>query len=629
MDFEVLCNEKTGGIQSIKLYGDELLDTDNPSPGEFYVNDIPLELRRVPFNGEGLTEGNDNDVLQKGERFVNQFSAWSLVLNRLMGGRPYMKYNCFGINYWIRREEANITCPVPGPGGPVVEAPLYADSLSLLNVNWKFWGEDTRMIFPSTHSMGPEDEFGHCGYEHDTPKICKSFLQNVYRRVYPGNMVIHGGLFYNVKTGEWLALTCRRPHISYILNIENAGLGVSYDFKLHTEIKMGELIRMPEIKIYYGKTKDEMNSWLADYVTFYYEEPPEWVFKTAWTQGLAWTNKPTWVEQADEWEKDLDRGLYNGISYSLVTSRPISSGTTPLNYMPDPNHGTIQEFIDMCHRIRDRGVPFTIWMSHTGLAPGYHEIDDDWFIRGADGKLNASWGCKNNGMMTINPGHPGYIEYTKKWITFYIKECGAKGIFMDCLGWSFPPDYKKRDFMRYPSDTNIMAVKFINEIYAHIKSCDPEAILLGEGTTLDAPINILSVHTNSRKASDGMGPRDFLLSLNKHSKKTIVVDQSPFYTVSSGMCVLPNEKKLDKHNKFMVELLKEKGKKKAFTHMTGDLSIMEDILILPYIDCKPLSFTLSGVSELKEVITGKCIKSDGGGDFCNVEFGIYKIINIC
>ncbi|MEI9999087.1 MAG: hypothetical protein WDO13_07905 [Verrucomicrobiota bacterium] len=248
---------------------------------------------------------------------------------------------------------------------------------------------------------------------------------------------------------------------------------MSYDYKLHTPFPLGASQQMPEIKFHFGQTHAEMMSWLADYATFYYEEPPEWTFKTVWGHGLAWTNQPTWTDQADFWDEQLEKGICNGIGYSLVTNRPVLSGTTPLGYEPDPNHGSRDEFKAMCHRMADKGVPILIWMSHTGLQPGGVEIDDDWFIRGIDGRVTASWGSIDGGMAACNPGHPGYIEYTKRWIRFYLRECRCKGIFFDCLGWTFPCDFRPRDFMRYPGDTNRMAIKFIEEIYACIKECDP------------------------------------------------------------------------------------------------------------------------------------------------------------
>jgi hypothetical protein len=78
--------------------------------------------------------------------------------NSASGGRDGLPFNCAGINHLIRREQADMT-DLPCPGGPVNEAPLHVDSFGLLGWDWKFWGDKTRMIFPSSRSQGPCDEF--------------------------------------------------------------------------------------------------------------------------------------------------------------------------------------------------------------------------------------------------------------------------------------------------------------------------------------------------------------------------------------------------------------------------------------------------------------------------------------
>lgn len=630
-------DKKTSKVNSVKLYGKELLNQIFGGQQDLLVNGLPLKTRPHIDTEHGTDSESGNRL--KGEHFVDHFSGWGLVVNRQIGERANLNFNCIGINYLIRRELADMTdLPCPGPGGPVNEAPLYVDSFGLLNWKWKFWGDDTRMIFPSSHTQGPCDEFGHIGYEHDTPAKCKQFLQNVYRRTYPSSMVIHGGLFYDAKSENWIAITCRRAHVGYQLNIDKAGDGIGYDFLLHAPFGIGDSLRMPEIKIYYGKTKDEMMRWLGWYTTFYYQEAPEWVYKKHWGSGLSWDNQATWTDQAEHWESELNKGFYNAISYSLVTNRPIKSGTLPLGYEPDPNHGTIQEFKAMCHRLRDRDVPLLIWMSHSGVCPGAQDIDDDWFIRGIDGRSTASWGSVDGGMVMCNPGHPGYIAYTKKWIHFYIVECGCKGIFFDCLGWVFPPDFKPRDFMRYPADTNLLTMKFQNEIYDYIKECDPEAIMLGEGVSLDGPINIFSIAGNPVRAIDGMGPRDFFLNLNKYAPKRMVIDQGGENLPVGGMNTTHLTNFSTEYNHFMIKLLAEKGGPEAFTHLIGDISILDNLLFFPKQEGAPPntdffptrdSFKLphpwNKVKTLQGKFHDKVITKNSEGVFLGVTPGIYEM----
>jgi hypothetical protein len=391
---------------------------------------------------------------------------------------------------------------------------------------------------------------------------------------------------------------------------------------------------MPEIKFHFGETRESMMRFIADYVTHYYEQPPDWMFKTLWGEGLAWSNKPTWSQQADYWEQRLATGEVTGIGYSLVTNRPVRSGTTPTGYEPDPNHGAIDEFKKMCRRVTSTGAPLLIWLSHTGMLPqGGIEIDDDWFIRGIDGRVCASWGDVDGGMAHINPGHPGYIEYTKKWIRFYMKECGAKGFFIDCLGWAFPPDFRPRSFMRYPGDTNRMTIRFIEEIYACIKECDPEGICFGEGTTFDAPVNLATVNLNPGRAIDGWGPRDFLLQLNHYSQKQIVLDQGPRFAPAAGMTSMIAAPGFETKNKYLADLLRSHGGPGAFRHLPGDFSVLEslNLLVVPAIhggDPAPdfrLSAPWAEIVSLIDPTDQSQYRRNGNGLFSAVPPGVYKM----
>jgi hypothetical protein len=616
----------TGALTSLRLYGHELL---GPTATEVHVNGLPLQTRvHPPF------EARDGHVTRmKGEHFVNHLAGNGLVITREMGSRPQLPHRCLGIQYWVRREIADLTYPIPGPGGPVVESPLWVDTLSLLTLNWQFWGDATRMIFPSSYSAGPCDAWGHIGYENDTPENAKAFLDNVYRRVYAGGLVIHGGVFYNADTAHWLALTCRRPHQGYILNMHNAGRGVGYDFTFHAHMNLGDHLRMPEIKLYYGETYDEMQHFMADYCTHYYQQTPDWTYKTLWGPGIAWNNEASWDEQGEKWERDLAEHAYNGLWINLVTDRPIWCGTSPSSYEPDPNHGTLDDFRRACRRVTDQGIPLVTWMSHSGLLPGAPDVDDDWFIRGIDGRLVASWGNGDSGMMYVNPGHPGYIEYTKRWIRFYINECGAKGIFFDCLGFPMPPDFAPRTFMRYPGDTGVMAIRFLDEMARWIKACDPEAVLIGEGATLDAPVEMYSIITNPRRGVDGFGPRDYLLNLNHYAKKPMTIYHDIAFFPGSGFSLAAG-KGWERHDAYMRDLLAQRGGPGVFTPLPGDLSVLDDLLFVPFelhrgaehrlprVELPPL---WRAVCELTEEITGAHIRREADGAFLDVAPGIYRM----
>jgi len=626
---EVLCDEETGGIRSVRLFGRELLSPGSAGGPEVALNRIPLDLRLHPDRSLESREPLSREARFKAERFVDFWAGAGLVVNRSMGSRPGLRYGCFAIDYWIRRGHVDVTAiPYHGPGGPGVEAPLWVDTITALNWNWQFWGDSTRMIYCSTHSNAADHEWTHIGYNHDTPEKVKAFMKNPFRRQYPGTMVIHGGLFYDETSGNWLAITCRRPHLGYMLNIDSAGRGVSYDFTLHAEFAPGENLRLPEVRLYFGENREEMLRWLGEYATFYYEEPPDWVFKTHFLRGLAWDNQPTWSEQADYWERQIGDGCFSGISYSLVTNRPLRSGTSPIGYEPDPTHGTLDDFRRMCLRMADRDVPMLIWLSHTGLLPGAIDVDEDWFIRGIDGQRVASWGSRDSGMCFVNPGHPGYIEYTKRWMDFYLCECRCRGIFFDCYGFSIPPDFTPRPFMRYPGQTALMTIRFMEEVFHHARKCNPEAIIWGEGVSLDGPVHGFSIHANPCRSIDGMGPRDFLLYLGRFAPKRFAIDQGPLLYAASGFSVGVAEPDQAEANRFLTRFLKEHGGRRAFEALPGDVSRCGDILIVPKHgpdDGKPhLAPEIPAGACLVNAIDGSTVSRGETGPF-SIPPGIYRI----
>jgi hypothetical protein len=55
---------------------------------------------------------------------------------------------------------------------------------------------------------------------------------------------------------------------------------------------------------------------------------------------------------------------------------------------------------------------------------------------------------------------------------------------------------------------------------SYFKELDPEAILPGEGTSIEFPTHIFPINANPRRAVDGLGPLDWFLQLNKWSPKT-------------------------------------------------------------------------------------------------------------
>lgn len=651
-DVKLFYDTETGGVTQLLLYGRELLERGDSAETEIAVNDLPLRVRSDAAEMKRRLGDKANDVppeaLERGgpgamfaERFVNQYTGWGLEVTRHMGVSPHLRQ--LTVCYHVHRGKTQPTCPIPGPGGPPIEGRMYVDTISVPRWRWKMWGDATRMVHLSLHSSGPDGQFGHIGYNRGPVADVKHYMGNIWRRQYPGVMAVHGAVYYDESSGNWLALTCRRPQVGYFLDLDHAGLGLSYNFTLHDDFRLDQALLLPEITISWGRTQPEMEQFIRDYTTKHWHPVPEWNGRTAWFgQGL-WSPYSSWRQYWAGAEKVIDAGAASGLGpYQMIHNWSRSMhGTSPLGYEPDPTMGPREEFEKGALRMKERGVPMGMWMSHSGLAPG-RDIDDDWFIRGVDDNWTVSWGSQRNpSLVLINLGHPGFIAYTKKWLKYYI-ELGYRWFFFDCGGWAMSPDFRPRSFMRFPGDTGLMAVRHYDEIVPYAESLDPGVIISGEGFSSDFPIHVFSINTNPVHSTDGLGPRDYVLSLNKLPGKRIVVDQAGRFVPASGVCCLGGESEWPKglpleegfdwvaNNKMykaITKFVKEHGIYHG-THLRGDISIIDEHIFFPgHYDGKPVALPVeyARCTKIVHAVTGHQIERSAAGTFIAPEPGMYEM----
>ncbi len=649
-DLEIRYDRESGGITQINLYGKDLLADADPALGEIAVNDVPLRVRSEAAErrrelGDAASSLSLKDLSPKkpggmyAEHFINQYCGYGFEITRHLRVQPHK--NMVAMRYQLRRTPAKPTCPVPGPGGPPIEARLHVDTFSTPRWQWRMWGDNTRMIHLSLHANGPDGEYSHVGYNRGTVDEVRGYLRNIWRRQYPGVMAVHGAVYYDEDSGNWLAFTCRLPKIGYYVDLEHAGLGLSYNFTLHGEVKMGRNITLPEITIYYGETTGEMEQFIKDYTTERWHPAPEWNGNVAWLGFNLWSPHTSWGEMWGRGQRLIDNGVCSAIGpYNMVHnwSRAMG-GTTPMGYEPDPTMGSVADFEKGALAVKERGVPLGIWMSHSGLAPG-RDIDEDWFIRGVDDNYTASWGSQRGpALVCINPGHPGYIEYTKKWLKYYI-ELGFRWFFFDCGGWAMPPDFRERDFMDWPGDTGVMAVRFYEEITPYAQSLDPGVIISGEGFSSDFPVHVPALSHNPVHSPDGLGPRDYVLSWNRLPGRHVVVDQAGSLVPASGTLTLPwnhieGDDFDDKWEKIyscelfqkVTAFVKEHSIYNA-VHVPGDISVLDGHAFFPGHykgDPVKLPEAYAKYSKVTDVTSGESYTADSDGAFSVPGVGMYEL----
>jgi hypothetical protein len=171
----------------------------------------------------------------------------------------------------------------------------------------------------------------------------------------------------------------------------------------------------------------------------------------------------------------------------------------------------------------------------------------------------------------------------------------------------------------------------MEEIYACIKECDPEAVMLGEGASLDGPVNILSVNTNPKRAIDGLGPRDFLLQLGRYGAKRFVIDQGPGLAPASGYCTHACRPDQESLARYLTKLMRDHGGRDVFTHLLGDLSIRDDLLIVPWAAeaGEEQSFRLpdpwAATATLANELDKAVFRRDADDAFVKVPPGVYRM----
>jgi hypothetical protein len=118
----------------------------------------------------------------------------------------------------------------------------------------------------------------------------------------------------------------------------------------------------------------------------------------------------------------------------------------------------------------------------------------------------------------------------------------------------------------------------------------------------------------------------------------MVVDQGGGNLPAGGMCTTGLDEFPPEHNRFLVELLEERGGPRAFTHLTGDLSILDNLLFFPKQshtppnteffparDCFALPAPWDDVVRLKGKFNGTMIEKEADGFFRNLVPGVYEM----
>lgn len=660
---QIAADETTGGVVSFKLYGEELLNPGAGPVADLAINGQPLGLRVAPHtwtNLGGYPSAGDPVNAMHAAQFVSHYTGFGVDVSRsLRAVRPSQVY----LAYTVQRTKIRTLPECPGPGWGAIEAPLQVTSITLPCWPWRLFGGRTRMIALNTGSSGPRN---HLGYENGSVAGVKAVVDTWYRRQYSAVMGFPGAVFYDAESGHWLAISCRRPQIAYNLNHHAAVQGVAFDFLPMGELSMNASVQLPLIGFHVGKTRGEMDRFLATFLSQYYEEPSDWFFRTTWFEMCM---NPecfdSWSQAHEAAVKLVEPGGVSGLFLTLHARNLAFGGTSPNGAGPCEELGPRADFESLIRDLKRRGVRLMLWMSSCGLNP-QGEADPDWFVRGVDGDRLCSWGLPHQPhIFYINPLHPGYQAYVQRWMEYYLGELGVDSLFFDCAGFAYPCDFAPRTFMRYPSDVMLGNVRFFDFVRETVRRIRPEAVVMTEGNSLDAFTHVTSLN-NVPSESDGLGQRDLVLGFRHQGGKRFAARSGMEADLGSGYAVIepganygiaPDNAgvQLDEYarigadpfNVLLTRLVREHGCRDA-VHLPcrGGASLIKDLLFVPQPrhdtvspaalvpvargarDAKGIRVRLPAgqtARRLRNLVDGSEVIADHDGTFLFVERGIFQL----
>ncbi len=663
--FEILADTRSGCMASFRLYGRELLDSE-VTPRELLVNGEPLDLRATPHTWTNIsdfpqcTTGAAVNEMHAC-RFLSHYTGFGLDVTRAL---RVIQPTHVALTYTVQRTKIRTLPECPGPGWGAIEAPLHLTALTLPCLPWKLFGTNTQMIALNTGSAGPRN---HLGYENGPVANTKAAINTFFRRQYSGDMGFPGAVFYDPQSGHWLAISCRRPQIAYNLNHTAAELGVAFDFLPMGELKLNQTVQLPSVMFHAGQSRAEMDRFIASFMSLYYEEPADWFYRTTWfAMAVGPESFGSWKQVHQAALHLTEAGGVSGIFFTLHARNLAFGGTSPNSSGPCEELGPRADFADMMRDLKARGVRTMVWMSSCGLNP-QGDADPDWFMRGIDGDWLASWGLPHQPhIVFINHLHPGYQAYVRRWLEYYLGDCGVDSVFFDCAGFSYPCDYAPRAFMRYPSDVMLGNVRFFDFVQETVRRIRPDAVIMTEGHSFDAFANVTSL-SNEPAEADGIGQRDRVLAFRHQGGKRFCVLSSMEADLGSGYVIIepganysiaPDGSDVnlreyarigaDPFNVLLTKIMNEHGCREAINlPCGGGVSLLKNFLFVPQprhdtaspaalvpvarggINTAGIRVTLPAEfaerRNVRNLVTGQTATAEADGSFHFTERGIYDI----
>lgn len=442
------------------------------------------------------------------------------------GGNHINPPNSLHVRYHLDRSQVNrYVDPVPHSAGQrPIQMPLWLDTLGVLCARTDWFGPDTRMLQCAIGGAGPK---AHVGLEDGKVADVVPVLWNMYRRANPGNQMASGAVYYHAD-GRWLWITSQRPSVGMHWDYETDALKAQFQY--HAQLGPAEIVYTPEVSLYWGRGgRPEIMARLNENFIGY-EEPPDWSYHTTWFWLHWWHYRPRGYEDMIEHAKVLNGELgLTGFGLTSHDLRPGSWDCGPSGLRPSPHVGGDAGLRKLGEAVKAMGGHMYAHFSYLGLQQPSLDLRDHWCVRGEDGRPYESFHIGSYDMYhAVNYNHPEVQAYYLEWVRRYITDYHVDGLFWDCGGAPFPPDFtpaEKRPFQRFPSENMVGGIRFMEKVMQLGRACSPDFFMWHECISQDLP---------GTGYASGTDNEPFLFELNRYGRKRLVYRCHSTYNLYGG-----------------------------------------------------------------------------------------------
>ncbi len=503
-------------------------------------------------------------------------------------------------------------------GARPLQMPLWLDTAGALCAKTDWFGPETRMIQSSLGGCGPRS---HVSHEEGPVSEVVPHLWNHYRRAHPGVQMVPGAI-YTHPDGRWLWITAQRPTVGMHWDFEIDACKAQFQF--HARLQPAEIIHLPEVTLFWGKSgREEMLARLNENFIAY-EEPGDWFFHTTWFWLHWWQYRERGLDDMVEHIKYLHGELgLTGFGITTHDVRPGSWDCAASSLRPTPHHGGAEGMRKVGKTVRELGGKMFVWMPFLGMAPPSSDIKYDWAIKGEDGRPYESFSVGSFDMYHgMNFNHPEVQDYFLGWIRRYIEEFYVEGVFWDCGGSPLPPDFSEpstRPWQKYPSETMIGSYRFMERVLAEARRWSPDFFMWCEVMGMDLPANGYSTHT---------GQEEFLFEIIRAGRKRLVYRSTSRYNLHGGyatVCpgsdtVFPSPVSIETYrpmakdpmNKWLVRFVRENGIREALPLNRRASLCAGHVVVDP--TTEPIAVTLplwaDKVERVTDVLSGTTVRAE-------------------